>query len=80
VFPLPNGPASCLALTNLYNQRPAWLDHAHRTLDEAVFAAYGWPPNLNTQQILANPLALNHQRAAAEAPKAVKPSAPPKTA
>ena len=22
-------------LTNLYNQRPAWLDHAHRRLDEA---------------------------------------------
>ena len=29
-------------LTNLYNQRPAWLDLAHRKLDEAVFAAYGW--------------------------------------
>ena len=30
-------------LTNLYNQRPTWLDMAHRRLDEAVFAAYGWP-------------------------------------
>lgn len=29
-------------LTNLYNERPAWLDHAHRKLDAAVFAAYGW--------------------------------------
>jgi hypothetical protein len=29
-------------LTNLYNARPAWLDLAHRRLDAAVFAAYGW--------------------------------------
>ena len=28
-------------LLNLYNQRPTWLDLAHRRLDEAVFAAYG---------------------------------------
>ena len=27
-------------LTNLYNERPAWLANAHRRLDEAVFAAY----------------------------------------
>jgi hypothetical protein len=53
-------------LTKLYNERPAWLENAHRALDEAVFAAYGWPSNLTTQQILANLLALNHQRAAAK--------------
>src|SRR5450756_110613 len=29
-------------LTKLYNARPAWLDLAHRKLDAAVFAAYGW--------------------------------------
>ncbi|MFN3723587.1 MAG: class I SAM-dependent DNA methyltransferase [Paracoccaceae bacterium] len=29
-------------LTNLYNARPTWLDHAHRALDEAVAEAYGW--------------------------------------
>ena len=29
-------------LTNLYNERPAWLDLAHRKLDAAVAAAYGW--------------------------------------
>ena len=29
-------------LTNLYNERPAWLDNAHRDLDEAVANAYGW--------------------------------------
>lgn len=29
-------------LTKLYNERPTWLDQAHRKLDEAVFAAYRW--------------------------------------
>ena len=29
-------------LTNLYNQRPAWLVMAHERLDAAVAAAYGW--------------------------------------
>jgi hypothetical protein len=61
-------------LTNLYNERPTWLDNAHRTLDEAVFAAYGWPTDLTTQQILAELLALNHERAAREASAATKPS------
>lgn len=28
-------------LTNLYNERPAWLTHAHSTLDAAVCQAYG---------------------------------------
>ena len=51
-------------LTNLYNARPTWLANAHRTLDEAVFAAYGWPSSLTTQEILARLLALNHQPAA----------------
>jgi type II restriction/modification system DNA methylase subunit YeeA len=51
-------------LTKLYNARPEWLANAHRTLDEAVFAAYGWPPNLTDQEILAHLLALNHERAA----------------
>lgn len=36
-------------LTNLYNERPAWLDMAHRKLDEAVFAAYGWQPNVSDE-------------------------------
>jgi len=53
-------------LTNLYNQRPEWLANAHRTLDEAVFAAYGWPSNLPKEEILARLLALNHERAAAQ--------------
>jgi type II restriction/modification system DNA methylase subunit YeeA len=53
-------------LTKLYNARPAWLDNAHKALDEAVFAAYGWPSTLTDQEILARLLALNHQRAAAQ--------------
>jgi type II restriction/modification system DNA methylase subunit YeeA len=53
-------------LTNLYNQRPTWLDLAHRKLDEAVFAAYGWSPDIPDEEILARLLALNLQRASAE--------------
>ncbi len=55
-------------LTNLYNKRPQWLDDAHRTLDHAVFAAYGWPNDLSEQQLLEKLLALNHERAAAQEP------------
>lgn len=51
-------------LTNLYNQRPAWLDHAHRTLDAAVAAAYGWPADLSDEEILRRLLALNQERLA----------------
>lgn len=53
-------------LTNLYNERPAWLDTAHRTLDAAVFNAYGWPPTLTDDEVLARLLALNQERAAAQ--------------
>ncbi len=53
-------------LTNLYNQRPAWLDLAHKRLDAAVFAAYGWPPDLGTEEILERLLALNLERAREE--------------
>ncbi len=51
-------------LTNLYNERPTWLDLAHRKLDEAVFAAYGWTPDLTDNQILERLLALNVERSA----------------
>ena len=50
-------------LTNLYNQRPTWLDNAHKALDAAVFAAYGWPAGLSDDEILARLLALNLERA-----------------
>jgi hypothetical protein len=53
-------------LTNLYNARPAWLADAHRRLDEAVFAAYGWPASLTDGELLERLLALNHERAAAQ--------------
>ena len=53
-------------LTNLYNQRPTWLDLAHDKLDQAVFAAYGWPPDLTDDQILERLLALNLERSEQE--------------
>ena len=49
-------------LTNLYNARPTWLDLAHTRLDEAVFAAYGWPADLSDGEIIARLLALNLER------------------
>lgn len=54
-------------LTKLYNERPTWLDLAHKKLDAAVFAAYGWPPDLSDEQILERLLALNLERAAGAA-------------
>lgn len=50
-------------LTNLYNQRPTWLELAHRKLDQAVFSAYGWPSKLTDEEILERLLALNLLRA-----------------
>ena len=58
-----NNLCAVLGLTNLYNQRPTWLDLAHRRLDEAVFAAYGWPVALSDEEILERLLALNLARA-----------------
>ncbi|KVW96987.1 class I SAM-dependent DNA methyltransferase [Thiobacillus denitrificans] len=54
-------------LTNLYNARPAWLDNAHRELDAAVAAAYGWTgytPEMPNEEILKRLLALNLERSA----------------
>lgn len=58
-------------LTNLYNARPAWLDHAHAALDEAVAEAYGWGDDwragkLDEDEILARLFRLNQERAAAQ--------------
>jgi hypothetical protein len=52
-------------LTNLYNQRPAWLAQAHEALDALVAAAYGWAdytPAMADDEILRRLLALNLQR------------------
>jgi hypothetical protein len=52
-------------LTNLCNQRPAWLELAHRRLDEAVCAAYraarggDWSTDLSADQLLDQLLALS---------------------
>ncbi len=58
-------------LTNLYNARPAWLDHAHKALDEAVAEAYGWGDDwrdgkLTEDEILSRLFKLNQERAAEE--------------
>ena len=34
-------------LTKLYNERPTWLDNAHRELDRVVAAAYCWPEDIS---------------------------------
>ncbi len=52
-------------LTNLYNERPAWLAMLHRTLDEAVAAAYGWEWPLTDDEILRRLFELNQARSAA---------------
>ena len=49
-------------LTSLYNERPAWLDNAHRNLDEAVANAYGWQLDMSDDEILSKLLALNVER------------------
>jgi hypothetical protein len=49
-------------LTNLYNQRPAWLAQSHQKLDDAVFAAYGWDPGISDDELLARLLRLNLER------------------
>ena len=54
-------------LTNLYNERPAWLANAHRALDEAVAAAYGFSADLSDDDLLARLLELNLSRAGAAA-------------
>lgn len=64
-------------LTNLYNARPEWLDHAHKALDEAVAEAYGWVDDwrdgkLTEDEILARLFKLNQSRAKAEAKNAAK--------
>ena len=65
---VPKGTASAKplqkrTLTNLYNERPTWLALAHKKLDAAVAAAYGWPAELAEEEILARLLKLNLEQA-----------------
>jgi hypothetical protein len=53
-------------LTNLYNERPTWLDLAHQKLDAAVFAADGWKPEMSDEELLERLLNLNLERAKGE--------------
>jgi type II restriction/modification system DNA methylase subunit YeeA len=66
-------------LTDLYNERPTWLENAHRDLDRAVFAAYGWKYPLDQNGILERLLELNRQRAAGH-PQETISALPPKKA
>ena len=50
-------------LTNLYNERPHWLQMAHEKLDVAVLAAYDWPVVLTDDELLGRLLELNFSRA-----------------
>jgi type II restriction/modification system DNA methylase subunit YeeA len=66
VFPVDDKAAAILkkrTLTNLYNERPTWLANAHRDLDAAVTAAYGWPTDISEDDALASLFALNQSRA-----------------
>ena len=49
-------------LTELYNARPTWLLDAHRDLDAAVAAAYGWPADISEDAALAALLEMNRAR------------------
>ncbi len=53
-------------LTRLYNERPTWLDIAHKKLDATVADAYGWDHCMTDEQILERLLALNQERAHGE--------------
>jgi hypothetical protein len=53
-------------LTALYNERPTWLSLAHEKLDAAVATAYGWPPDLKDEDLLARLLELNLARPAVQ--------------
>jgi len=50
-------------LSSRANVCPTWHDLAHKRLDEAVFAAYGWKSDLSDEEILEKLLALNLKRA-----------------
>ena len=65
LVPIDNAAAQKLrlrTLTNLYNDRPAWLIGMHTILDDAVAAAYGWPVDITDDDALRGLLELNLAR------------------
>jgi hypothetical protein len=50
-------------MTDLYNDRPTWLQLAHLELDSAVCEAYGWTAALSDNEILEGLFQLNQERA-----------------
>ena len=46
-------------LTNLYNTRPQWLSDAQAAFDQTVAAAYGWTPDISSDDALAELLHMN---------------------
>lgn len=71
--PRPSGPRT---LTKLYNERPTWLANAHRDLDAAVAAAYGWPGDITDDDALARLFGLNQQRSTGAPTEAKKGNRP----
>ncbi|QQN63529.1 class I SAM-dependent DNA methyltransferase [Bradyrhizobium diazoefficiens] len=49
-------------LTKLYNERPQWLVDAHKHLDAAVAAAYGWSTGISDEYALRELISLNLSR------------------
>jgi hypothetical protein len=70
IFPnrvLPKDSAAAAALkgrtmTGLYNEMPRWLVHAHRDVDVAVSAAYGWSADISNESALERLLDMNLSR------------------
>jgi type II restriction/modification system DNA methylase subunit YeeA len=65
---LPDEELELRTLTNLYNERPAWLRDIHARLDAAVLEAYGWPSDIADAELLDRLLALNLERAGLATP------------
>ncbi|MFZ2155484.1 MAG: hypothetical protein WAV72_05105 [Bradyrhizobium sp.] len=52
-------------LTALYNEKPTWLVEVHNKLDAAVARAYGWSPDISTEEALSRLFEFNQTRASA---------------
>ena len=45
-----------------YNEKPAWLTHAHHDLNVGVADAYGWSWPMTDDEVLTSLFALNQER------------------